>query len=121
MATGTSIQSDLAIAPGEYLLEILDEAGLSQADLTRRTGRPVQAVNEIIKGSKSITPDTALQLETVLAVPAHIWTGLENEYQLVLAKQRAAKELAGEKPLMQRFPYKEMANIGWVRSLARTT
>lgn len=114
MAIETNIHSDLAVAPGEYLQEILEETGLTQADLARRTGRPVQAINEIVKGNKSITPDTALQFEAVLGVPAQLWTGLENEYQLVRAKQRAAEDLEAEKPLMQRFPFKEMAAIGWV-------
>ena len=114
MATETAIQSDLAIAPGEYLLEVLEEAGLSQKDLAQRTGRPAQAINEIIKGVKSITPDTAIQLETVLGVPAHIWTGLESEYRLALARQEESRALAEERPLMQKFPFKEMADIGWV-------
>ena len=59
--------------------------GMSQAELARRMGRPVQAISEIVNGIKSITPDTALQLEQVLGVPAQIWTGLEAEYQLTKA------------------------------------
>ncbi|MDA3919701.1 MAG: HigA family addiction module antitoxin [Salinisphaera sp.] len=121
MATDTIIQSDLAIAPGEYLLEVLEEAGVSQTDLARRTGRPVQAINEIVKGNKSITAETALQFEAVLGVPAHIWTGLESEYQLVLAKQRAAEELENDKPLVKNFPFKEMAGIGWVKNTRNQT
>lgn len=115
MAIEATVHSDLAIPPGEYLQEVLDEFGLKQVDLANRTGRPVQAINEIVKGNKSITPDTALQFETVLGVPAHIWTGLENEYQLVRAKQRAADDLESDKPVMRRFPFKEMAEIGWVK------
>ncbi|RJS91150.1 HigA family addiction module antitoxin [Salinisphaera sp. Q1T1-3] len=114
MATETDIRSDLAIAPGEYLQEVLADAGLSQKDLAQRTGRPAQAINEIIKGVKAITPDTAIQLETVLGVPAHIWTGLESEYRLALARQEEARALAEERPLMRKFPFKEMADIGWV-------
>lgn len=115
MATETTLQSDLAIAPGEYLQEVLEDAGLTQKDLAQRTGRPAQAINEIIKGVKSITPDTAIQLETVLGVPAHIWTGLESEYRLALARQEEACALTKERPLMREFPFKQMADLGWVR------
>lgn len=114
MATETAIQSDLAITPGAYLLEVLEEAGLSQTDLAHRTGRPIQAINEISKGNKAITPDTALQLETVLGVPAHIWTGLENDYRLVLAREREEQALDEDKPLAREFPFKQMADVGWV-------
>ncbi len=79
--------SDLAIPPGEYLEEVLDDLELSQAELARRMGRPTQAINEIIKGEKAITPDTAIQLEQVLGVPAELWNNLESEYRLVLAKE----------------------------------
>ena len=59
---------------------------MSQSELARRTKRPIRAINEIIKGDKSLTPATALQLEKALGVPAHIWTGLESRYQLIRAR-----------------------------------
>ena len=65
MATDTQLISDLPVPPGEYLQEVVDELGVTQADLARRMGRPAQAINEIIKGEKAITPETALQLEQV--------------------------------------------------------
>ena len=76
MMTDNSIVSDLAIPPGEYLEEVLEDVGISQIDLAKRMGRPAQAINEIIKGNKSITPDTALQLELVLGVSASFWNNL---------------------------------------------
>jgi len=108
------IYSDLAIPPGEYLLEASEELGLKQADLANRMGRPVQAINEIVKGTKAITADTALQLEEVLGVPAHIWTGLEADYQLIRARQQAQASIEAEAKDIGRFPYAEMANFGWV-------
>ena len=115
MATNQEIYSDLAVPPGEYLSEITEEMGMSQAELARRMGRPVQAISEIANGSKSITPDTALQLEQVLGVPAHIWTGLEAEYQLTKARGEAVQQVEQETDLAVRFPYPEIAKLGWVK------
>ena len=84
------LHSDMPIPPGEFLREHLEESGMSQAELARRLGRPRQAVNEIIRGKKAITAETALQLERVLSTPAHIWLGLELEYRLVLARNALA-------------------------------
>lgn len=114
MATNREFHSDLAIPPGDYLLEVAQEQGISQAELARRMGRPAQALNEMIKGEKQITSETALQLEQVLGVPAHIWTGLEAEYQLVQARHREAQTIEEESRLLDRFPYKEMVSLGWV-------
>ena len=116
MMTDLAIHSDLAIPPGEFLLEVASDLGISQADLARRMGRPPQAINEIIKGEKIITPETALQLEQVLAVPAHIWTGLEAEYQLVKARHQEAETLEQEVSLLDRFPYRDMAAFRWVET-----
>lgn len=114
MMTDSALHSDLAVPPGEFVLEVAGDLGMSQADLARRMGRPTQAINEIIKGEKMITPDTALQLEHVLAVPAHIWTGLEAEYQLVKARQHDAETVEQEVAMLDRFPYRHMAAFAWV-------
>jgi len=113
METNTYI-SDLAIHPGELLEETIEEIGMSQAELANRLGRPTQAINEIIKGKKSITPTTAIELEDVLKVPAHIWIGLEAEYQMVKAKQQELKTMQEETQLLERFPYLDLTKLGFV-------
>lgn len=109
-----TIHSDLPVPPGEYLQEVLDELGISQKELAERTGRPHQAINEIVNGRKAITAKTALQLETVLGVPAHIWTGLESDYQLARAGQEQAETLEADKRVINDIPFKDMADLGWV-------
>ena len=86
--------SNLAIPPGEYLAEVIAERGMTKSDLARRMGRPATKLSPIFKGKKAITPETALQLEKVLGVPAHIWTGLEAEYRLTLARNAENQQAA---------------------------
>jgi HTH-type transcriptional regulator/antitoxin HigA len=112
MGTREEIHSDLAIPPGEFLAEVLEDLNMSQADLARRMGRPAQAINEIIRGTKALTPETALQLEQVVGVPAHIWLGLEAEYRLVSARQADAEQVRRETQLLAAFPYREMVKLG---------
>lgn len=92
MATRTDAYPDVAIPPGEYLAEEIEARGMSQKDLARRMGRPVNAINEIINGKKAITAETALQLEAVIPeIPARFWLNLETDYQITraLIKRRA--------------------------------
>ena len=114
------IWPDVAIPPGEVLAETLVARSMTQAELARRTGRPVQAVNELIRGTKAITPETALQLERVLGVPAHVWTRLEADYRFNKARIVDEQRLVEQVPLVTRFPYGEMAKRGWVPA-TRTT
>lgn len=106
--------SDLAIPPGEFLEEEMTELGMTQQDLAHRTGRPVQVINEIIRGKKAITQDTALELERVLGIPAHLWVNLEAEYQLTKARVREEEELARQTEWLSEFPVREMEAFGWI-------
>ena len=86
MATKTDAYPDVAIPPGEYLAEEIEARGFSQKELARRMGRPLNAINEIINGKKSITAGTALQFEAVMPeIPARFWLNLETDYQLTKA------------------------------------
>lgn len=118
LSSGEAIyHSDLAIPPGEFLEEILDDLGMSKTELAQRMERPASKLSAIFQGEKAITPDTALCLETVVGVPAHIWTGLEAEYQLTLERQKQVEregKLKAEVPLVSRFQYAELARLGEV-------
>ena len=72
---------DYAVPPGDTLLEVLESLGITQAELAERTGRPTKTINEIGKGKAAITPETALQLERVLGVPARFWNNRERQYR----------------------------------------
>ena len=86
MATRTDAYPDVAIPPGEYLREEIEARGISQKELARRMGRPVNAINEIVNGKKAITAETAWQLELALPeIPARFWLNLETDYQLTQA------------------------------------
>lgn len=77
---------DIAIPPGEYLSEEIEARGLSRKELAKRMGRPLNAINEIINGKKTITAETSLQLEEVMPeIPAKFWMSLEADYQLTKA------------------------------------
>jgi addiction module HigA family antidote len=77
---------DYAIPPRETLFDIIEAMGMSQAELSERTGIPKKTINEIIMGKAPITSDTALQLERVLGVSAAFWNNLEKNYRETLAR-----------------------------------
>lgn len=102
-------------APGETLREVLSERGMSQAELSARMGRPKKTISEIINGKAGITPDTALQLELVLGVPASFWNAREAHYREYLARVELQRKLAQEVQWCRRFPVRHMVKLGWIR------
>ena len=78
------------VPPGEIILRELEARGWTQKDLDDITNRPPQAINEIIKGTKQITPDTALELSEAFGTSAEFWINLEANYRLNCAlKQKS--------------------------------
>ncbi|RQV95359.1 ImmA/IrrE family metallo-endopeptidase [bacterium] len=105
---------DVVSPPGETLLEILRERGMSQAELAERTGRPKKTINEIIKGKAALTPETAIQLERVLGTPSSFWNNREQNFREWLARQDERKSLAEYIPWMKKFPLRAMIKMGWI-------
>ena len=87
--------------PGEMLLEeFLKPLGLTQSEFAVRLGVSYPRLNEIVKGRRSVTPDTALRLARVLGMPADFWLGLQLDWDLWHAmNSSSAKEIASLKPL----------------------
>ncbi|MEN8245917.1 MAG: HigA family addiction module antitoxin [Thermodesulfobacteriota bacterium] len=122
MMIDQNIHSDLAIPPGEYLEEVLDELGMTKDELAKRLDRPAPKLSAIFQGRKAITPDTALRLEKVVGVPAHIWTGLESDYRLALARIQGKKEqeqLKAESKYVTLYRYAELVKMGVVKKYTR--
>ncbi len=81
-----TLRTDMAVHPGEFLREELEARELSQRALATQIGRPYQVVNEIVRGKKTITAGTAVQLEEALGISAGYWMNLRTAYELTLAR-----------------------------------
>jgi len=88
--------------PGEMLLEeFIKPLELTQTELARRLGVSYPRLNEIIKGYRSVTPDTALRLSRVLGMSADFWLGLQQDWDLWHAMNSPeAKEIGRLKPIL---------------------
>jgi addiction module HigA family antidote len=101
-------QPDWALAPGETLLEALNDREMTQSELAQRLGRPLKTVNEIIKGKAAITPETAIQLERALGISARFWSNLEGQYRDTMARQEADAALVAQSGWADRFPIADL-------------
>ena len=108
--------SDLPISPGEILEEELEAHGMTQKELAARLGRPAQAINEIIKAKKSITPETALGLGKVLGIDAQFWINLEADYRMTLARKREQDMLSAQVKSLDDYPIRDMLKRGWIHA-----
>lgn len=69
--------------PGEILLEeFLEPAGVSQAAFARQLGWTKARLNELIRGKRGITAESALDLSEALGTSAKLWMNLQSTYDL---------------------------------------
>ena len=72
---------------------------ITQNKLAVAIGVPPRRINEIVHGKRGITADTALRLERYFGVSAQFWLNLQTRYELDLAEDRVAEQIAAITPL----------------------
>ena len=77
----------IATHPGSLIADELEtRENLNQKELAHLLGVKVSFLNEIIKGKRTITADTALLLEKALDIPADFWMKFQTQYDLDTAR-----------------------------------
>jgi addiction module HigA family antidote len=85
------------VHPGEILLEeFLRPLGLSQYRLAKGMSVPARRINQIVRGSRAITADTALRLARYFGTSERFWLNLQARYDLETEKDRLGKRLQQE-------------------------
>src|ERR1700720_2997413 len=85
------------IHPGEVLLEeFLIPLGVSQYRLAKDTSVPPRRINEIVRGMRAITADTALRLSRYFGTTERFWLNLQAHYDLEVEKERLGDRLTRE-------------------------
>lgn len=86
------------IHPGEHLAEILEELGITQYRLAKAIGTPPRRINEIVRGNRSVTADTALRIGKALGTTPEYWLNLQRMYDLGPA--RSSTDVSEIEPLV---------------------
>ena len=85
--------------PGVLIRDAIDELGMTQVELAKRLGIPLQRLNTIVKGKRGVSADTALRLSKVFGTTPEHWLNLQMAVGLWQAQKNA--NLTGLKALDQ--------------------
>ncbi len=73
--------------PGSILLQdFLAPLGVTQVDFAAHIGVSLQRVNEIVRGKRGVTPETAWLLAQALGTTPEFWTNLQAQHDLARSK-----------------------------------
>lgn len=82
------------------LEEFVEPLGITQSDLAARLGISFPRLNEIIRGERAVTSDTALRLARVLGMSPGFWLGRQLDWDLWHAMRgSAASKIARLEPI----------------------
>jgi addiction module HigA family antidote len=80
------------VHPGETILEdVIKPLGMSVNQLAKALGITAARLNDVVRGRRGITADTALRLARYLGNSPELWMGLQLEYDLRVAKAARQK------------------------------
>ena len=87
------------IHPGEILKhDFMDPFGLSATALARAIGVTPARINEIVRGRRGITAETALRLARYFGTDARSWLNLQDRYELDIVARDKADVLRAIRP-----------------------
>ena len=90
------------IHPGEILNEdFLVPLGVSQYRLAKETSVPARRINEIVRGLRAISVDTALRLSRYFGTSERFWLNLQTHYDLEVEKEKLGKRLSREVKVLE--------------------
>ena len=90
------ISRDLIIHPGETIADVLEDRGITQAELSSRTGVSSAYVSNVIAGKKGISANFAMGLEYALGVPKSFWLNLQANYESELLEMNEEQTITDE-------------------------
>jgi len=84
----------IATHPGQILLaEFLEPLRLTQAELARTLHIPLNRVNELVRGKRGITPESALLFSEYFRNSPEFWMNLQTAYDLSRVRQEIRQEM----------------------------
>ncbi|WP_374012275.1 HigA family addiction module antitoxin [Pseudoxanthomonas koreensis] len=89
------------VHPGEILhADFMQPLGLSSNALARAIGVTPARVNEIVRGRRGISADTALRLARYFGTSVDVWMNLQHNYDIECAREALGDTLQSIKPLL---------------------
>jgi len=82
-----------AIHPGEFLKEILEDRGISQAQFARAIGMAPMRISHVVKGTRPVTAELALLFGRALGQSPQYWLNLQAAYDLKIAERQIRARL----------------------------
>lgn len=112
-------RTTLAIPPGYTIREQLEDRHITQKEFALRMDMSEKHISKLINGEVHLTPEVASRIEAILGISARYWNNQEALYRETLQRVNEENAMDADIALLQKIPYAEIANLGWVGSVKK--
>lgn len=95
----------IAVHPGYYIKEIIDDSGLTQADFAKRLGTTPKNLSVLVRGEQSLSVDIANKLSRMLGTSITFWLNLQQAYDEMTAEFMCMQDLERERETFSLIDY----------------
>lgn len=88
---GKEIHTDVALHPGEILMDELEARNIKKMVFAQQLGMKPGHFSELLHGKRHISAATALKLEKLLNIPAEYWMRIQVYYDLFIERHKENK------------------------------
>ena len=105
MSNYIEYKDKVAVHPGYYIKEIIDESGLTQADFAKRLGTTPKNLSILVRGEQSLSVDMANKLSRMLGTSITMWLNLQQAYDELTAEFISMQDLDKERDTFSLIDY----------------
>ena len=95
----------IAFHPGCYILEVVEESGLTHEDFAKRLGTTPKNLSLLIRGKQSLSPEMAFLLSRITGASMEYWLNLQNRFDELKMEIKADEEMKSEERILDFIPY----------------
>ena len=105
MSNYIEYKDKVAVHPGYYIKEIIDESGLTQADFAKRLGTTPKNLSILVRGEQSLSVDMANKLSRMLGTSITMWLNLQQAFDELTAEFISMRDLEKERDTFSLIDY----------------
>nr|WHS69161.1 ImmA/IrrE family metallo-endopeptidase [Serratia marcescens] len=109
MVSDNGFNPDWVSAPGDTIIDLMDEHGFNEEELSRRVGLSLTKGRELISGDLILTEQIAYKLELLFKVSMNFWLSREDKF-----RKHKNEIIRQNNEWVQSLPTSDMSKLGWI-------
>jgi addiction module HigA family antidote len=101
----------VALHPGYYVADIIEDMGISQAEFATRMGTTTKTLSKLVNGQANISNDLAKKLSVMMGTSVDVWQNLQNTYDQKLIEIQQEMDFDAQTEIAKQIDYKYFVEL----------